>query len=137
LTTKRIDDTSYRGRCPLADEVKIQHPLASSWLQSIDEGSGLWMEESVLRWWRPRPRWSSETTNIVISGGASGGWRKGRHFSLGIKYGYKVSVGKRYSQYISFAGQFLELSCNCVETTAGAFLRVAIRKDLPMRTPDQ
>lgn len=50
----------------LTDKVKIQHALASSWLQSIDKCAGLRVEEGVLSWWRPWARRCAKTTNIVV-----------------------------------------------------------------------
>jgi len=50
------------------DEVEVQHSLRSLWLQSVDESSGLGVEERMLRGGRPWPRGSCETANVVIGG---------------------------------------------------------------------
>ncbi len=75
LTTEGVDDTSNGWGGTLADEVEIQHSLDSSWLETIDETSGLVVEESSLRVWTQRSAWSRKTTDVVI-GIASGGWRE-------------------------------------------------------------
>lgn len=66
LTAKSIDNTSNRRGLALADEVKVQHALDGTGLETIDKASGLVVEESVLRKRAQRSAGSSETLNMVI-----------------------------------------------------------------------
>jgi hypothetical protein len=55
LSSEGVDDSCYGRSLALADEVEIQHSLACLGLQSVDEGSRLGVEQSVLRGRRARP----------------------------------------------------------------------------------
>ena len=44
LTTECVDDTRDGRSFAFADEVEVQHALDGSWLEAVDEASGLLME---------------------------------------------------------------------------------------------
>jgi len=66
LTTECVDDTGDGRSLSLADKVKVEHTLDSARLQTVDETSGLWVEEEVLWVWGCRPCWSSEAGDLVV-----------------------------------------------------------------------
>lgn len=72
LTTEGVDDTGNRRGLALADEVEIQHALDGTGLETIDEASGLVIEESVRRKRAQRSAGSSETLDLVVGGEALG-----------------------------------------------------------------
>lgn len=76
LATESVDDTGDGWGCTLADEVEIQHSLDSSWLETVDEASGLVVEESLLTTWAQWPGWSSEAADVVVGVSAAGRWRE-------------------------------------------------------------
>lgn len=92
LATEGVDDTGDGWGFTLADEVEIQHSLDSSWLETINEASGLVVEESLLTTWTQWPGWSSEAADVVVGVSAAGRWRKavgavgsGRRRHVGIE----------------------------------------------------
>lgn len=74
LATESVDDAGNGWSFTLADEVEIQHSLDSSWLETVDEASGLVVEESLLMARAQWPGWSSEATDVVIGIAAALGW---------------------------------------------------------------
>jgi len=67
LTAEGVDDARYRGSRSLANEVEIEHALDGTWLETIDEASGLVVEEGVGREGAQRSARSSEAADVVVS----------------------------------------------------------------------
>ncbi len=70
---KGVDDAGHGGGFSLADEVKIEHALDSSGLETVDEASGLLVEESVSRERAQRPAGSCEAADVVVGRREAGG----------------------------------------------------------------
>lgn len=66
LATKGVDDAGDGGRLSLADEVKVQHALDGSGLQTVDEASRLVREESVLGQRAEGSAGSSKALDVVV-----------------------------------------------------------------------
>jgi hypothetical protein len=66
LTTESVDDTCHGWGLSLADEVEVQHALHGSWLESVDEASGLVVEEGVFSTRAQRATGRRETSDVVV-----------------------------------------------------------------------
>lgn len=77
LATECVDDTGNRGLGALADEVKVQHALNGSGLETVDKASSLVGEKSVLGERAQWPARSRETLDVVVGREAAG--RGGSH----------------------------------------------------------
>lgn len=71
LATKCVDNAGNGGSCALADEVKVEHPLDSSGLQTVDEASCLVVEKGVFGTRRERTAGSCESLDLVVGREAS------------------------------------------------------------------
>lgn len=66
LAAKGVDDAGNGGGGALADEVKVQHALDGTRLQTVDEASCLVVEEVAEVAGAQRARGSSEAGDVVV-----------------------------------------------------------------------
>lgn len=72
LTTESVDDTGDGGGLALADEVEVEHTLNGAGLQTVDETSGLVVEQSVFGKRAQRTAGSREACDVVVGRQAAG-----------------------------------------------------------------
>ena len=66
LTTESVDDTGNRGGLALADEVEVEHALDGSGLETVDEASGLVVEEGMGGQRAQRTAGSRKALDLVV-----------------------------------------------------------------------
>lgn len=71
LATESVDNAGNGRALALADEVKVEHTLHSTGLQTVDEASGLVAEESMLREGAEGSTRGSETLDVIVGGQAA------------------------------------------------------------------